>query len=195
VNSGRRSNSSGFHLGCKVSFGTITTEVALELTGGTFILATFAVNDLSYKQLPSTLPKFRRQRLVASVTASFLALLVSSERQFPCCLANFVQRGRLPFYILRLATANVLVIRAVAKRNPDLRRDADRASALLIHVDLESARSRDGRTKSVTRDTIDEDQPLKPNTSLARLMTVYSQLVPRAHTESLSHPSIPRYNY
>lgn len=44
-----------------------------QLTGGTFIFMTFVVKFLSYRQFPSTLPKFRKARLVASVTASFFA--------------------------------------------------------------------------------------------------------------------------
>ena len=41
-------------------------------TGATFILTTSWVYALSYKQLPSRLPKFLRARFRPSVTASFL---------------------------------------------------------------------------------------------------------------------------
>jgi hypothetical protein len=58
-----------------------------------------------------------------------------------------------------------------------------RRSPFLIDIVLLSERRSLGiRTKSVVRETIEEDHPLKPNTSLARLITMMSKDRPGSST-------------
>ena len=94
---------------------------------------------------------------------------------------HLVQSRTFPLDILPLPTSNVLVKASVHQCDTNDGGDIDGDPALVVLVKLlewHLARDQEGwcsRTKSVVRETIEEDHPLKPKTSFARLMTAWKK--------------------
>lgn len=99
-----------------------------------------------------------------------------------------LQSCRLPSNILRMSISYVLVKASVLQCDTNDGSYSHKASILRIDIELALAWLATRLTKSVCSLMIEEDQPLNPNTSLARLTTA-SQ-----HAPVFPHPSSPQYS-